>query len=90
VPGNGAPPAPKDPPPLPAPVTVSSRPDARGGESVYLEKAANGLDQFHPIAKGQVMEMRQCIHYHLAHGKFTGMGRAIVAGGGGADIHSTR
>lgn len=37
-----------------------------------------GLDQFFPIAKGEVQEMRQYIHYHLADGKFTSVGCAIV------------
>jgi hypothetical protein len=40
--------------------------------------AAQGLDQFMPIAKGQVQEMRQYIHYHVADGKFTSVGCAIV------------
>jgi hypothetical protein len=40
--------------------------------------AAHGLDQFMPIAKGQVQEMRQYIHYHIAYGKFTSVGCAIV------------
>ena len=40
--------------------------------------AAQGLDQFSPIAKGQVQEMRQYIHYHVAGGKFTSVGCAIV------------
>lgn len=39
---------------------------------------ANGLDQFFPIAKGEVQEMRQYIHYHLANGKFTSVGCALV------------
>ncbi|WIW90201.1 nuclear transport factor 2 family protein (plasmid) [Sphingobium sp. V4] len=40
--------------------------------------AAEGLDQFIPIAKGEVQEMRQYIHYHLADGKFTSVGCAVV------------
>jgi hypothetical protein len=40
--------------------------------------AAQGLDQFMPIAKGQVQKMRQYIHYHVADGKFTSVGCAIV------------
>ncbi|NWK94502.1 hypothetical protein DM806_02170 [Sphingobium lactosutens] len=39
---------------------------------------AQGLDQFMPIAKGEVQQMRQYIHYHLADGKFTSVGCAIV------------
>ncbi|WP_088185325.1 nuclear transport factor 2 family protein [Sphingobium sp. Z007] len=40
--------------------------------------ASQGLDQFAPIMKGQVQEMRQYIHYHVADGKFTSVGCAIV------------
>jgi hypothetical protein len=40
--------------------------------------AANGLDQFRPIAKGEVQEMRQYIHYHVADDRFTSVGCAIV------------
>ena len=39
---------------------------------------AEGLEQFFPIAKGEVQKMRQYIHYHLADGKFTSVGCAIV------------
>jgi len=39
---------------------------------------AEGLEQFFPIAKGEVQEMRQYIHYHLADGKFTSVGCAIA------------
>ena len=39
---------------------------------------AEGLEQFFPIAKGEVQEMRQYIHYHLADGKFTNVGCAIA------------
>ena len=35
---------------------------------------AEGLEQFFPIAKGEVQEMRQYIHYHLADGKFKSVG----------------
>jgi len=35
---------------------------------------AEGLEQFFPIAKGEVQEMRQYIHYHLTDGKFTSVG----------------
>lgn len=40
--------------------------------------AAQGLDQFAPIAKGQVQAMRQYIHYHVENGQFTSVGCAIV------------
>lgn len=40
--------------------------------------AANGLDQFMPIAKGEVQQMRQYIHYHVVDGRFTSVGCAIV------------
>ena len=39
---------------------------------------AQGLQQFHPIAKGEVQEMRQYIHYHLRDGKITSVGCAMV------------
>lgn len=39
---------------------------------------ARGLDQFAPIAKGQVQAMRQYIHYHVAGGQFTSVGCAII------------
>lgn len=39
---------------------------------------ANGMEQFFPIAKGQVQEMRQYIHYHLEGGKIASVGCAIV------------
>jgi hypothetical protein len=39
---------------------------------------ANGMQQFFPIAKGQVQEMRQYIHYHLEGGKIASVGCAIV------------
>lgn len=41
--------------------------------------AANGLDQFMPIAKGEVQAMRQYIHYHVENGRFTSVGCAIVS-----------
>lgn len=40
---------------------------------------ANGMQQFFPIAHGEVQEMRQYIHYHLEGGKIAGVGCAIVA-----------
>jgi hypothetical protein len=41
---------------------------------------ANGMAQFFPIAKGEVQEMRQYIHYHLdSDGKFVAVGAALVA-----------
>lgn len=39
---------------------------------------AEGLEQFFPIGKGEVQQMRQYIHYHLVDGKFTSVGCAIV------------
>jgi ketosteroid isomerase-like protein len=39
---------------------------------------ARGLQQFFPIAKGEVQEMRQYIHYHLEGGKIASVGCAIV------------
>jgi hypothetical protein len=39
---------------------------------------ANGMEQFFPIAAGQVQEMRQYIHYHLKDGKIESVGCAIV------------
>jgi len=38
-----------------------------------------GLGQFFPIAKGEVQEMRQYIHYHLENGKISSVGCALVA-----------
>ncbi len=38
----------------------------------------NGMEQFFPIAKGEVQEMRQYLHYHLENGKFASVGCAIV------------
>lgn len=42
------------------------------------ELDARGLDQFFPIAAGDVQEMRQYIHYHMQHGKIASVGCAIV------------
>jgi hypothetical protein len=39
---------------------------------------ARGMDQFFPIAKGEVQEMRQYIHYHLKDGKIASVGCALV------------
>jgi len=39
---------------------------------------AQGMQQFFPIAKGEVQEMRQYIHYHLEGGKIARVGCAIV------------
>jgi len=39
---------------------------------------AQGLEQFFPIAAGQVQEMRQYIHYHLENGKIASVGCALV------------
>ena len=43
------------------------------------ELDARGLGQFFPIAKGEVQEMRQYIHYHLEGGKIASVGCALVA-----------
>ena len=42
------------------------------------ELDARGLPQFFPIVKGEVQEMRQYIHYHLADGKIASVGCALV------------
>lgn len=42
------------------------------------ELDARGLPQFFPIAKGEVQEMRQYIHYHLKEGKIASVGCALV------------
>lgn len=42
------------------------------------ELDANGMEQFFPIAKGDVQEMRQYIHYHLEGGKIASVGCALV------------
>ena len=39
---------------------------------------ANGMEQFFPIAEGEVQQMRQYIHYHLEGGKIAQVGCAIV------------
>lgn len=39
---------------------------------------ARGLGQFFPIRAGEVQEMRQYIHYHLAGGRIASVGCAIV------------
>ena len=39
---------------------------------------ANGMQQFFPVAKGEVQEMRQYIHYHLKDGKIAAVGCALV------------
>jgi hypothetical protein len=39
---------------------------------------AQGMQQFFPIAKGEVQEMRQYIHYHLNDGKIQSVGCALV------------
>jgi len=39
---------------------------------------AQGMDQFFPIAKGDVQVMRQYIHYHLKEGKIERVGCALV------------
>ncbi len=38
----------------------------------------NGMEQFFPVAEGEVQEMRQYIHYHLEGGKIVTVGCAIV------------
>ena len=37
-----------------------------------------GMEQFFPIAKGEVQEMRQYIHYHLRDGKIESVGCALM------------
>jgi len=39
---------------------------------------ARGMQQFFPIAKGEVQAMRQYIHYHLKDGKIASVGCALV------------
>ena len=39
---------------------------------------ANGMQAFFPIAKGEVQELRQYIHYHLKDGKIAEVGCALV------------
>lgn len=38
----------------------------------------HGMPQFFPIAKGEVQEMRQYIHYHLEGGKIASVGCALA------------
>ncbi|WP_244017026.1 nuclear transport factor 2 family protein [Novosphingobium organovorum] len=40
--------------------------------------AAEGLDRFFPIRAGEVQELRQSIHYHVANGRFTGVTCALM------------
>jgi hypothetical protein len=40
--------------------------------------AAEGYDQLNPIARGQVIEMRQMIHYDVVDGKFAAVRCAII------------
>lgn len=39
---------------------------------------ARGMEQFFPMAAGDVLEMRQYIHYHLEGGKIRSVGCALV------------
>lgn len=39
---------------------------------------AKGMEQFFPIAKGEVQTMRQYIHYHLKDGKIESVGCALM------------
>ena len=39
---------------------------------------ARGMQQFFPIAKGEVQEMRQYIHYHLKDGRIESVGCALA------------
>ncbi len=39
---------------------------------------ARGMQQFFPIARGAVQELRQYIHYHLKDGKIESVGCALV------------
>jgi hypothetical protein len=39
---------------------------------------AHGMQQFFPVAKGEVQEMRQYIHYHLKEGKIESVGCALA------------
>ena len=39
---------------------------------------ANGMQQFFPVAKGEIQEMRQYIHYHLKDGKIASVGCALA------------
>jgi hypothetical protein len=40
---------------------------------------ANGMEQFFPVAKGEVQEMRQYIHYHLKNDKIVSVGCALAS-----------
>jgi hypothetical protein len=40
--------------------------------------AAEGYGQLNPIARGQVIEMRQMIHYDVVDGKFAAVRCAII------------
>ena len=42
------------------------------------ELDARGMQEFFPIASGDVQEMRQYIHYHMEDGKILSVGCAIV------------
>jgi len=39
---------------------------------------ARGLQQFFPIARGEVQELRQYIHYHLQDGKIASVGCTLA------------
>jgi hypothetical protein len=39
---------------------------------------ARGMQQFFPIARGEVQEIRQYIHYHLRDGKIESVGCALA------------
>ena len=39
---------------------------------------ANGMQQFFPIAKGDVQEMRQNIHYHLHQGRISSVSSTLI------------
>ena len=39
---------------------------------------ANGMQQFFPVAKGEIQEIRQYIHYHLKDGKIASVGCALA------------
>lgn len=50
-----------------------------GIEDLDAERlAANGMPGLFPIAKGEVQEMRQYIHYHLRDGRIESVGCAIA------------
>ena len=52
--------------------------DVRSSSSSREDLDANGMQAFFPIAKGEVQQMRQYIHYHLDGGKIASVGCAIV------------